>query len=78
METESKVAQPETRNNVFDRTLKYFKFNHLPEHLQEVSKGFSELAHQMSCRGYDNVPETMAGLRKLLEAKDCAVRACIK
>ena len=64
--------------NSFDRILKYFKFDHLPPHLQEVSKDFSELAHQMSCRCYDNVPETMAGLRKLLEAKDCAVRAMIK
>lgn len=62
----------------FDRILKYFKYEHLPEHLQEVSKDFSELAHQMACRGSENVGETMAGLRKLLEAKDCAVRAMIK
>jgi len=66
------------QNNAFDRILKYFKFEHLPEHLQGVSKDFSELAHQMACRGSENIPETMAGLRKLLEAKDCAVRAVIK
>lgn len=68
----------ETRNNAFDRILKYFKFEHLPPHLQEVSKGFSELAHEMAARGGENIPETMAGLRKLLEAKDCAVRAMVK
>jgi len=68
-----------TKNeNVFDRMLKNFGFKHLPEHLQEISKDFSELAYQMVCRGYDNIPETMAGLRKLLEAKDCAVRAVLK
>lgn len=61
----------------FDRILKYFKFDHLPEHLQEVSKDFSELAHQMVVRGGEGA-EVMAGLRKLLEAKDCAVRAIIK
>lgn len=61
----------------FDRILKYFKFDHLPEHLQEVSKDFSELAHQMALRGGESA-EVIAGLRKLLEAKDCAVRAIIK
>lgn len=68
----------ETKNSAFDRILKYFKFDHLPPHLQEASKDFSELAHQMAVRGDENIPETMAGLRKLLEAKDCAVRAMIK
>lgn len=58
--------------------LKFFAFKHLPEHLQEISKDFSELAHQMACRGLDNPIETAAGLRKLLEAKDCAVRAALK
>ena len=62
---------------VFDRMLKNFSYKHLPERLKEVSKDFCELAHQMACRGYDNIPETMAGLRKLLEAKDCAVRAVL-
>lgn len=54
--------------------LKYFAFEHLPAHLQEVSKPFCELARQM----HETLPscvETDAGLRKLLEAKDCAVRA---
>jgi len=53
--------------------LKYFAFEHLPTHLQEVSRPFSELADQIAV-GPQN-PETAAALRKLLEAKDCAVRA---
>ena len=56
--------------------LKFFKFEHLPEKLQDVSKPFSVLAHNMA----ENLPqnaETSAGLRKLLEAKDCAVRSMV-
>ena len=54
--------------------LKFFKYDHLPEHLQEISKPFGDLATWMD----ENLPdcaEKSAGLRKLLEAKDCAVRA---
>lgn len=78
-ETESENKEIET--TPFDRLLKYFKFDHLPEHLQETSRDFSELAHQMAFKAKVerlDVGETMAGLRKLLEAKDCAVRARIK
>jgi len=55
--------------------LKYFKWEHLPPHLQEVSRPFGELAHEMADR-LDG-PELTAGLRKLLEAKDCCVRAAL-
>lgn len=64
----------------FDRITKYFKYEHLPEYLQEVSKPFSELAEsmvRMSEVCETNDAEIMAGLRKLLEAKDCAVRSLI-
>ncbi|USD66733.1 hypothetical protein [Vibrio sp. SCSIO 43136] len=50
-----------------------FKYEHLPPHLQEVSKPLGQLARIM-----DALPdgaEKSAGLRKLLEAKDCFVRA---
>jgi len=57
--------------------LQYFKFEHLPEHLQSISKPFGELALQMAC-SLPECQETEAGLRKLLEAKDCAVRAMLK
>ena len=54
--------------------LKYFKYEHLPVHLQKISKPIGDLALEM-----DNIlpdgPEKTAGLRKLLEAKDCFVRA---
>ena len=52
----------------------WFVYDHLPEHLKEVSKPFAELAKQMQSQLRES-PEKTAMLRKLLEAKDCAVRA---
>lgn len=54
--------------------MKYFEFSHLPPHLQEVSRPIGELATQLDA-SLPDVPEKSAGLRKLLEAKDCFVRA---
>lgn len=54
--------------------LRYFAFGHLPAFFQEISRPFCELANELA----DTLPpgpEVSAGLRKLLEAKDCAVRA---
>jgi hypothetical protein len=56
--------------------LKYFKYKHLPAHLQEVSRSFWLLAVQME-KSLPAGPEKSAGLRKLLEAKDCMVRAAL-
>jgi hypothetical protein len=55
-------------------TIQYFEYAHLPEKLQEVSKPISELAKLMEETLPDG-PEKSAGMRKLLEAKDCFVRA---
>jgi len=57
-----------------DRLLKYFRYEHLPERLQAVSKPCGELAEKMAAE-LPPCAETTAGLRKLLEAKDCFVRA---
>ncbi len=54
--------------------LQYFKYDHLPERLQMVSKPIGELAKSMD-EMLPEGPEKSAGLRKLLEAKDCLVRA---
>lgn len=56
--------------------LQFFSFAHLPPHLAKVSGEFHNLAHYI----VDNLPrnpERTVALRKLLEAKDCAVRAVI-
>lgn len=55
--------------------LQFFGYAHLPEQLQAVSKPFHDLADAMAT-GIPRNPERTAALRKLLEAKDCAVRAC--
>lgn len=57
--------------------MKYFKYDHLPEHLQSLSKPIGELATLMNSLLPDGA-EKSAGLRKLLEAKDCLVRANLK
>lgn len=57
-----------------ERMLKWFAFDHLPEPLKEVSFHFSGLAHDV-CRLVEPGPERTVALRKLLEAKDAAVRA---
>lgn len=54
----------------------FFSYAHLPPHLQEVSRPFGELAQQIIATLPRN-PERTVALRKLLEAKDAAVRALL-
>ena len=57
-----------------DYLMQFFEYAHLPEHLQQISRPFGELAQLISDTLPGN-PEKTTALRKLLEAKDCAVRA---
>jgi hypothetical protein len=60
--------------------VQFFQYAHLPERLQDVSRPFSDVAAMMIklCdESGTNHGEVAAGLRKLLEAKDCAVRAAV-
>lgn len=53
---------------------KFFRFDHLPPDLKPIAQKCAELAHSMD----ESLPagaEKTAGLRKLLEAKDCFVRS---
>jgi hypothetical protein len=54
--------------------LRYFAHDHLPPHLQNIARPLAEVAQGMVLRLPDG-PELTTGLRKLLEAKDCFVRA---
>lgn len=56
--------------------LQYFAYEHLPEHLQEYSKPFAALAQWIE-EYLPEGPERSVCLRKLLEAKDCAIRASL-
>lgn len=57
--------------------LGFFEYDHLPPHLQEISKPIHDLAHAIVDHQPSSAEQTV-GLRKLLEAKDCFVRASVK
>ena len=59
-----------------DPIVRYFAYAHLPERLQPTSKPFGDLAVHL-CATVPRCAERTAALRKLLEAKDCAVRAAL-
>ncbi len=59
-----------------NRIMQFFRFEHLPPRLRGPSEAIAELAHIFESTIPDG-PEKSAGLRKLLEAKDCFVRAMI-
>lgn len=63
-------AQPQASSPI----IAYFACDHLPPKLQAVSAPIRDLALKMDAE-LPNGAEKSAGLRKLLEAKDCFVRA---
>lgn len=69
-EARAEVAQPS------EPLMQFFGFAHLPPHLQGVSAQFAALAMQI-VNGLPRNPERTVALRKLLESKDCAVRAVL-
>jgi hypothetical protein len=59
--------------------LRWFEFDHLRPGLREVSQAFYNLAHGLvDDPALEDGPELSTALRKLLEAKDCAVRAALQ
>lgn len=59
-----------------EHILQFFRYNHLPAHLQAISEPFAELAYGVIMAQPRN-PERTVALRKLLESKDAAVRAAL-
>ncbi|MCU1361269.1 MAG: hypothetical protein JWN99_2558 [Ilumatobacteraceae bacterium] len=59
-----------------DPILRYFTFEHLPDSLRNVSQPFAMLAANLLTLTPRSAERTSA-FRKLLEAKDCAVRAAL-
>lgn len=55
---------------------RFFESDHLPADLRATSYRCAQLAEYMIANLPDG-PELSAGLRKLLEAKDCFVRAML-
>lgn len=56
--------------------MQFFEYKHLPEKLQAISAPFGKLAHEMNVKVPNN-SEKGRMMRRLLDAKDCAVRAAI-
>jgi hypothetical protein len=71
------MIAPENVHPAARQLLTWFEHEHLPPHLQAVSKPFHDLAWGMVIDMALEGPEATTGLRKLLEAKDCAVRAAL-
>lgn len=59
-----------------DHILRFFHYAHLPDRLRSISAPFAAMARKMIDTLPRN-PERTVALRKLLEAKDAAVRAFI-
>lgn len=64
------------RRPEIQRLYRYFEYAHLPPHLRAVSEQFAALADVLLTMLPDS-PELTVALRKLLESKDCAVRAAL-
>lgn len=61
-----------------EHILQYFEYHHLPPGaLMEISKECHDFAQLMVADLPDHCPEVLAGLRNLLQAKDCFVRAAL-
>lgn len=73
MEPTTETAPPAPKP---DFLLQFFQYEHLKPALQEVSAPFCELARRVVSTLPSNAERTTT-LRKLLEAKDCAVRALL-
>lgn len=58
------------------KILQFFNYTHLSTTLQAVSKPFADLAAQMGIDLPEN-EEKIICLHRLLEAKDCAIRAAL-
>ena len=69
MSTETQTPSPEP-------IMQFFAYAHLPQHLQEVSRPWCELAEHVVATVPRNAERSVA-LRKLLEGKDAAVRAVV-
>ena len=60
-----------------EELFKFFDYMHLPTNQQNVSRPFYELAYNLAQMETTHGAELTTGMRKLLEAKDCIVRASL-
>lgn len=70
------VSSTKVRFVETDPIFQYFAYGHLPDRLQKISKPFYDQAERIVLEIARSAERT-AGLRKLLESKDCIVRAAL-
>jgi len=71
------VRVPDNRHPGIKQICKFFATDHLTPHLRVQADRCAELAQAMVLDEALDGPELTTGLRKLLEAKDCFVRAAL-
>lgn len=76
-EAHERATEPLELDRGLEPMLRWFEYSHLPPHLAEVSQPFGEVAAWLVALVPRSAERTVA-LRKLLEAKDAAVRARIE
>ncbi len=65
------------RHPSVEAIIKYFSYDHLSGKPKEISSKCKDLVTEMLNELPEDSPELTVGLRKLLEAKDCFVRASL-
>lgn len=73
-EKNEETTMAEIAKETGEHIIQFFAYEHLPAHLQEVSKPFGDVALRI-VETLPRNPESTVALRKLLESKDAAVRA---
>lgn len=74
--TRGQPVNADGRHPATQQIARWFTFDHLGEDLRPPSRACADLAQEMINTLPDGA-ELTTGLRKLLEAKDCFVRAAI-
>ena len=72
----SHAIYADERHFSVQQVTQFFDYAHLPDDLAAISGECANLADSMITQLPDS-PELTVGLRKLLEAKDCFVRAAV-
>ncbi len=75
-EMDRAASNPSASMPANEPMLQFFEYQHLPEVLRAASEPFGRMAYQIVA-SFPRNPERTAGLRKLLEAKDCIVRSML-
>lgn len=70
------MTDSRSRHPSEEAVMRFFEFSHLPEPLKHIARECTVLANGMIDM-VESDPELTVGLRKLLEAKDCFVRAAV-